>query len=142
MPGEPADATCELLREATRAVTELLAHNGSRPGSLHVRAGGVAIELDFGGGPAAVPREEPEAAGEDLVVAPTVGVFYRAPSPGAEPFVREGDRVTAGQQVAIVEAMKLAIPVAAGRDGTILRVLKDNGADVEYGEPLLELAAS
>jgi acetyl-CoA carboxylase biotin carboxyl carrier protein len=71
--------------------------------------------------------------------APAVGVFYRAPEPGAEPFVAEGDTVSAGQQVAIVEAMKLMIPVEADQPGRIAKVLKDNGEPVEYGERLFLL---
>jgi acetyl-CoA carboxylase biotin carboxyl carrier protein len=71
--------------------------------------------------------------------APTVGSFYRAPEPGARPFVDVGDLVTAGQQVAIVEAMKLMIPVRADTDGTVVEVLKDDGAPVEHGEPLFAL---
>jgi len=74
------------------------------------------------------------------VIAPTVGVFYRAPSPGAAPFVEEGDTVAAGTQVGIVEAMKLMVPVEADRAGRVSKVLKSDGDPVEYGEPLIRLA--
>jgi acetyl-CoA carboxylase biotin carboxyl carrier protein len=140
-----AGETRELLREATRSISELLAQHGPRPETLTVRAGDVAIELSFQARQTAAPPTE-EIPAEDVesavqhVVAPTVGVFYHASSPGAEPFVREGDQVLAGQQVGIVEAMKLMIPVEADRPGTVLGILKQNGADVEYGEPLLALA--
>ncbi|MGY1937491.1 MULTISPECIES: acetyl-CoA carboxylase biotin carboxyl carrier protein [Nocardia] len=69
----------------------------------------------------------------------TVGVFYRAPEPGAAPFVAEGDPVRAGQQVGIVEAMKLMIPVTATREGRVAEFLVENGEAVEHGAPLLVL---
>ena len=74
------------------------------------------------------------------VRAPSVGVFYRAPEPGAPPFVGEGDTVRPGQQVAIVEAMKLMLPVEADRAGRVVEVLKRDGEPVEYGEVLFVLA--
>ncbi|WP_343044371.1 acetyl-CoA carboxylase biotin carboxyl carrier protein, partial [Micromonospora maritima] len=84
------------------------------------------------------------AAGDEparhVVRAPTVGVFYRAPEPGAKPFVAEGDIVQPGQQVGIVEAMKLMIPVHADAHGTVVEVLRADGAPVEYDEPLLALS--
>jgi acetyl-CoA carboxylase biotin carboxyl carrier protein len=67
-------------------------------------------------------------------------MFYRCPEPGADPFVREGDVVTTGQQIAIIEAMKLMLPVEAERAGRIVEVLKGDGEPVEYGEPLFALA--
>ncbi|MFF3227355.1 acetyl-CoA carboxylase biotin carboxyl carrier protein [Nocardia suismassiliense] len=73
------------------------------------------------------------------VVSETVGVFYRSPEPGAAPFVTEGDPVRAGQQIGIVEAMKLMIPVTATREGRVAEFLVDNGEAVEHGAPLLVL---
>jgi acetyl-CoA carboxylase biotin carboxyl carrier protein len=69
----------------------------------------------------------------------TVGTFYRAPEPGAAPFVTEGDRVRPGQQVGIIEAMKLMIPVEADRPGEVVEFLAADRAPVEYGQPLLLL---
>jgi Biotin carboxyl carrier protein len=65
-----------------------------------------------------------------------VGVFHRSPEPGAPPFVDVGDTVVPGQQVAIVEAMKLMIPVKADTDGVVEQVLKESGEHVQYGERL------
>ncbi|KAB2390066.1 acetyl-CoA carboxylase biotin carboxyl carrier protein subunit [Actinomadura montaniterrae] len=159
----------QLLREAAAVVAELLALHDERPATFNVRIGDVSIELGWAppqrpappAVPAAVPAAlpagvpvatpasapgaeapaEPEPAEEgDPVTAPTVGVFYRAPSPGAEPFVREGETVAAGQQLGIVEAMKLMIPVEADRAGTVARVLRADGDAVEYAEPLFLLA--
>lgn len=71
------------------------------------------------------------------LTAPTVGVFYRSPEPGAPPFVAVGDHVQPGQQVGIVEAMKLMIPVEADRGGPVLELLCGDGESVEFGQPLL-----
>ncbi|WP_460402934.1 acetyl-CoA carboxylase biotin carboxyl carrier protein, partial [Actinophytocola sediminis] len=73
--------------------------------------------------------------------AATVGTFYRSPAPGAPPFVTEGDEVSPGQQVAIIEAMKLMLPVEAERGGRIAEVLVADGEGVEYGQPLFRLTA-
>ncbi len=78
-------------------------------------------------------------AGLHSICAPTVGVFYRAPEPSAAPFVSPGDTVVSGQQIGIVEAMKLMIPVEADRAGRIREILPENGASVEYGERLFTL---
>lgn len=79
---------------------------------------------------------EPEAAALDAIVAPMVGTFYRAPSPDAPPFVAEGEYVKKGQVVCIIEAMKLFNEIQADKPGRLARVLVDNGAPVEYGQPL------
>lgn len=82
------------------------------------------------------------AAPHHHVTAPTVGVFYAAPEPGAPPFVQPGDQVAPGQQIGIVEAMKLMIPVEADATGTVVEVLVASGTPVEFGERLLALAAT
>ena len=82
----------------------------------------------------------PAAAADGFqLCAGTVGTFYRAPEPGAAPFVAEGDTVRAGQQVAIIEAMKLMIPVEAERAGVVVEFLVGDRAPVEYGQPLMLL---
>ncbi|MFC4587993.1 acetyl-CoA carboxylase biotin carboxyl carrier protein [Sphaerisporangium corydalis] len=73
------------------------------------------------------------------VCAPLVGTFYRAPSPGAKPFVEVGDTVVAGQRVAIVEAMKLMNGVEADRDGLVTAILVEDATSVEYGQPLITI---
>jgi len=74
------------------------------------------------------------------VRSPSVGAFYRAPRPDADPFVEVGDVVEAGQQVAVIESMKLFLPVNAEASGTVVEVLKENGEVVEHGEPLFALS--
>jgi acetyl-CoA carboxylase biotin carboxyl carrier protein len=88
--------------------------------------------------PAAPVAAEPEPAGH-VLTAPTVGVFYRAPEPGAAAFVDTGDLVSPGQQVGIVEAMKLMIPVEADRGGRVAEVLCADATAVEFGAPLFTL---
>jgi acetyl-CoA carboxylase biotin carboxyl carrier protein len=70
------------------------------------------------------------------IVAPMVGTFYRAASPDAPPFIKEGDAVDEGQVVCIIEAMKLFNEIQAEVRGRIARVLVDNASPVEYGQPL------
>ena len=85
----------------------------------------------------------PEPTGETMrgepVKSPMVGAVYLQPQPGANPFVQVGDKVTAGQTLLIVEAMKTMNPVPAPRAGTVLKVLVENGQPVEFGEPLVIL---
>jgi acetyl-CoA carboxylase biotin carboxyl carrier protein len=70
------------------------------------------------------------------IVSPMVGTFYCAPSPDAEPYVKEGDVVNKKTVVCIVEAMKLMNELEAEVDGKIVKVLVENGQLVEYGQPL------
>ena len=85
----------------------------------------------------AAPAPAPAPVTTDQVIAaPLVGVFYPAPGPGRSPFVSVGDRVTAGQQVAIVEAMKMMNEVTASCAGTITRVHIGEGDIVEHGQAL------
>jgi acetyl-CoA carboxylase biotin carboxyl carrier protein len=76
-------------------------------------------------------------AGHDHVTSPVVGTFYRAPEPGAEPFVTVGDHIEEGQVVGIVEAMKLMNPVTAGVGGEVVEILAENAQPVEFGQPLI-----
>jgi len=78
----------------------------------------------------------PEAASGHVVKSPMVGTFYRAPSPGAKPFVEVGDQVKAGQTVCIIEAMKLLNEIECDKDGVVKAILAENGQPVEFGEPL------
>jgi acetyl-CoA carboxylase biotin carboxyl carrier protein len=70
------------------------------------------------------------------ITSPIVGTFYRASSPEAAPFVEVGSRVKKGQVLCIVEAMKLMNEIECEIDGTVIKVLVENGQPVEYGEPL------
>jgi acetyl-CoA carboxylase biotin carboxyl carrier protein len=82
--------------------------------------------------------------GEDLhlVKSPIVGTFYGSPSPGAEPFVKVGVHVDAGQTLCIVEAMKLMNEIESEVSGEVLRIFAENGQPVEYGQPLFGIRPS
>lgn len=85
--------------------------------------------------PDSVPAEVPA----HLVKSPLVGTFYAASSPAAEPFVKVGDRVSTGQVLCIVEAMKLMNEVEADASGEITKVFAESGQPVEYGQPLFAI---
>ena len=74
-----------------------------------------------------------------VIKSPLVGTFYAAPAQDAEPFVKIGDRVKKGQVLAIVEAMKMMNEIESDCDGTIADILVDNGAPVEFGQPLFKI---
>jgi acetyl-CoA carboxylase biotin carboxyl carrier protein len=81
------------------------------------------------------------APAEDLhtVRSPIVGTFYEAPSPGAPPFVKVGDRVEAGQVLCIVEAMKLMNEIECDVAGEVVKKLATNGQPIEYGQELFAI---
>ena len=87
---------------------------------------------------AAVETKAMDAASHPgAVKSPMVGVGYLLPEPGAAPFVKTGDTVSEGQTLCLIEAMKTFNPVKAPRAGRVTKVLIENGAPVEYGEPLM-----
>ena len=97
-------------------------------------------------GSAATPpaaSDEPEAAESDddhsVITAPIIGTFYEAPEPGAEPFVRVGDRVEAGQALCIVEAMKLMNEIEAETGGIVVKRFVSDRQPVEYGDALFAI---
>jgi acetyl-CoA carboxylase biotin carboxyl carrier protein len=79
------------------------------------------------------------ADGSVTVESPMLGTFYRAESPGAEPFVDVGSAVTADTTVCIIEVMKMMNSVPAGVTGTVAEILTENAALVEFGQPLLRI---
>jgi acetyl-CoA carboxylase biotin carboxyl carrier protein len=87
---------------------------------------------------APVVAEEPVETGH-VVKSPMVGTFYRSSSPGAKAFAEVGDVVKSGQAVCIIEAMKIMNEIEADQDGTITKILVENGQPVEYGQPLFVL---
>jgi len=86
------------------------------------------------------PMPDPDAdlaTHPGAVTSPMVGTAYRAPEPGAAPFVEVGTAVERGQTLMIVEAMKTMNHIPAPRAGTVTAILVENGQPVEYGEPLM-----
>lgn len=154
-PDEPAgaDAVCALADKLARAVPGPLSR-------LVVRAGNASVELEWAVATTTVPVATPVAApaaggitsepaadpamdlaqsGLHELGAPLVGTFYRSPEPGAPPFVNPGDLVSPGQQVAIIEAMKMLISVTAEEHARVADVLVADGCPVEFGQPLMLL---
>ncbi len=115
---------------------------------MKLTTGNFTLELEKGGSaaPCAAPaapvpapnlREEAAAPQGPCVTAPLVGTFYTAPQPGAEPFVRPGQKVKKGQTVGLLEAMKMMSEVQAPCDCVIEEVLAQDGTLVSFGEPLV-----
>ncbi len=111
------------------------------PAPAPQRPSGAAI----GSGPRLAPAPGPVAVLDDAdeghrVTAPLVGTFYAAPSPGSPPFVTVGEVVEVGQNLGIVEAMKLMNPIVSDVAGRVLEVLVSDGQAVEYDQPLVRVA--
>ncbi len=93
--------------------------------------------------PSAVTRAESDqvedglTAGVSYTTSPIVGTFYRAPNPKATPFIEVGDRVTKGQTLCIVEAMKLMNEIQAEDSGVVAEILVENGQGIEFGQNLV-----
>jgi acetyl-CoA carboxylase biotin carboxyl carrier protein len=85
---------------------------------------------------AAPAAAEPAAPAGHQVKSPMVGTFYRAPNPGAAPFVEVGQSDKEGDALCIIEAMKLLNEIEADKSGVIKEILVENGEPVEYGQPL------
>ncbi len=93
-----------------------------------------------GGEPTEPTAEEPVTdAGRTTVSSPMVGTFYRRPRPDAEPFASVGDRVEPGQVLCIIEAMKLMNNIEAETGGVVEEVVPEDGAAVQFGDPLFVL---
>ena len=86
--------------------------------------------------PAAAPVA---AAAQDLFIAPMVGVLHMTPAPGARPFVAAGERVVPGQQLCLIEAMKMFNAVHCDRAGILDAILVEPGTDVTRGQPLFRI---
>lgn len=126
---------------------------------VRVRLGGVNYEA-VAGAPAAPPAAPAPARTSEsgpvdappldyandpsvvLVKSPIVGTFYEAPSPGAPPFVKVGDTISAGKVICIIESMKLMNEIESEYSGTIVAKLVENGHAVEYGEALFAIRPS
>lgn len=77
-----------------------------------------------------------------VIAAPMVGAFFRSPAPETAPFVQVGDRVSPGQVVCIIEAMKIMNEITADVEGEIVEILADSANPVEFGQPLLKIRPS
>ncbi|MEU2610093.1 acetyl-CoA carboxylase biotin carboxyl carrier protein [Micromonospora sp. NPDC007271] len=142
----------EVLDGLRRQARKLVAELAGPVRRVRLRSGETVLEVEWHGPAEAAPapRTDPEpvaapvaetatAPDRPAVRAPVVGTFYRAPEPGAAPFVAVGDLVRPGQVVGIVEAMKLMNEVTADQAGRVVEVLVEDGKPVEYDQPLLAL---
>lgn len=107
-----------------------------QPVAYHAPEVAVAPAAAPAAGAAAPAAEAAPAVQGHVVKAPMVGTFYRAPNPGAAPFVDVGQSVKEGDPLCIIEAMKLLNEIEADKAGVIKEILVENGEPVEYGQPL------
>jgi acetyl-CoA carboxylase biotin carboxyl carrier protein len=139
-PRPPARIRVEASGAAVELEWDVVGTDRGTSGAVAARPAPANVPATMPVAPPAEPAPAaPAAVDGHVLTAPTVGVFYRAPEPGASPFVAEGDLVTAGQQVGIVEAMKLMIPVEADRGGRVAEVRCPDNSPVEFGAPLFVL---
>ncbi|MFC0522659.1 acetyl-CoA carboxylase biotin carboxyl carrier protein [Pontibacillus salicampi] len=112
----------------------------SQPSPQPVQAPAQQTEVPANAAPVSEESQEEAASNYDYeIVAPMVGTFYEASSPGEEPFVKVGDKVQQDSVVCIVEAMKLFNEIEAEQAGEVVEILVENGQLVEYGQPLFRV---
>lgn len=103
-----------------------------------VAAAPAPAPLPAGGAPAAAPADAAES--RMLVIkSPMVGTFYKASGPDSPAFVKVGDRIGPEKTVCIIEAMKVFNEIPAGISGQVVAILVENGAAVEFGQPLMKV---
>lgn len=88
---------------------------------------------------ASSPAMEEAPPSEHVISAPAYGIFHQRPAPGSPPFVAVGDRVEKGQQVGLMESMKVFSAIEADASGTVVALLASDGEEVDAGTPLLRL---
>ena len=101
---------------------------------LHARDDSTGVTAGAASAPLAVEEDT-----TSIVRSPMVGTFYIAPSPDEDPFVKVGQEVLTGQTLAIVEAMKMMNEITAPAPGIVTEVFAENGAQVEYDQPLFRI---
>jgi acetyl-CoA carboxylase biotin carboxyl carrier protein len=159
--GNATDQRADEPETVLLAVERILGALTDRPHRMRVRTADFVIDLDWQAqqemavavGPVAEPavgerteladtrtRAELDTPAHHHVLAPSVGTFYCAAEPDAAPFVTAGQRVVPGQQIAIVEIMKLMLAIESDVAGTVVELLKSDGEPVEFGEPVLVIA--
>lgn len=150
-PEAAATPTDEQLRALCDETYSLVRRVSSGVRRLSVRAGDCAVEIEWdptamAAAPAPSSAAVDEAADVEAVTgdqhvltAPLVGTFYRSPEPGAKPFVEEGSVVEAGQDVAIIEAMKIMNKIQAERGGKVTKILATDAELVEFGQELMAI---
>ena len=150
------DVDIELVRELAEllsdtGLSEIEVEDGSRKLRVarELHSAGYAPQPQYAAPAAPAPAAaapqadaapQPAAGGADTanaVPSPMVGTVYMAPEPGAKDFIAVGDKVSEGQTLLIIEAMKVMNPIAAPRGGTVRQILVDNAQPVEFDQPLV-----
>ena len=134
-PGFEASGLDELEVEAGELVVRLVR---PREAAAPAPAPAVAAPAPTAGASPLTPYGEP-APGMRFVTAPLTGVWYASPSPGARPYVQEGDEIGAGAVVGLIEAMKLFNEIKSDAAGKVVRVLVERGTLVKRQQPLVEI---
>ena len=126
----------------TSNIAEIEIHEGeesvriSRHGTLPMPAAATVAPAAATAAPAPAEKEKPPELEGHIIHSPMVGTFYRAPNPGAKPFVNEGQSIDAGETLCIIEAMKILNQIESDKAGVVKRILVENGQPVEYNQPL------
>lgn len=135
------DVEVDLRRAGTPAPTpaDALAAQAGHPVQRHGHIGGGEIITDAPAPAEPPPHARPAAypQGAVQIKSPMVGTFYRAPEPGARPFVEVGQEVEPDTTVCIIEVMKLMNSIPAGCRGVVTHILADDGEPVEFGQVML-----
>ena len=87
--------------------------------------------------PTTAKNNDDESDMSNAAMSPMVGTIYTSPKPGADPYVKVGDKVSEGDTLLIIEAMKVMNPIPAPKSGTITKILVDDASPVEFGQPLM-----
>jgi acetyl-CoA carboxylase biotin carboxyl carrier protein len=150
--GRPTAIADDRLLDLTRRLAAVISEHGLT--EIEVESAGLKLRVQRMAGVAPPPLAAVAAPAAPLtadrpvvadtapmaaavtIEAPMVGTFYRASSPTAEPYVREGDLVKEGQILCIIEAMKLMNEIESRAAGRVIKILVDNAQPVEYGQPL------
>jgi acetyl-CoA carboxylase biotin carboxyl carrier protein len=132
---ERGDLKIKVKREITVAAAPVTYAAAPAPVAHHAPAAAPA--------PAAMPSDPATivARSGEEVKSPMVGTAYLAPAPGADAFIKPGDKVKKGQTLLIVEAMKTMNPITSPRDGVVAEIVVGDAQPVEFGEPLVVLEA-
>ncbi|MFM7244846.1 MAG: acetyl-CoA carboxylase biotin carboxyl carrier protein [Planctomycetaceae bacterium] len=133
----------ELMKEHDLSELELKQADNQ----VRIRRGGEVVAYSAPAAPVAAPAAAapagggtPAAADRSVVIkSPMVGTFYKASGPDTPPFVKVGDRIGPDKTVCIVEAMKVFNEIPAGVSGQVVAILVENGAPVEFGQPLIKV---
>lgn len=130
---ETEEFKIKVKRNAEMAATTVMA---AAPAPTPVAPPAPAAASPATPAPSAAAPAASDDAKYQTIKAPMIGTFYRSANPESDAFVQIGDKVTAGQTVCIIEAMKLFNEIESEISGTIVKVLVDNASPIEYDQPL------